>query len=151
MKKRTAAPAAAQPYQGIEEMSNPIIVVPPAGGVVCVPLPVAAPCVPAPLELMIAFPPCVVAGATLKEMEPEVNSPTLHNSVQFPTVLVSNVPDLEKFPLGSVCPMVVPLNAPCGPVPVTVTSALGIAPVIDTVQVSPTLSAVPPREVVNVN
>jgi hypothetical protein len=58
---------------------------------------------------------------------------------------------LEKFPFASVVPIGVFENEPEGMEPDTVTGELGVAPVIATIQVSPTCIAVPPREVVKVS
>ena len=54
------------------------------------------------------------------------------------------MPANEKFPL----PSVVPIEEVLEPT-VAVTGAFGLAPVIETSHVSPTWSALPPRELLN--
>jgi hypothetical protein len=51
---------------------------------------------------------------------------------------MSNVPDFTKLPESSVVPMTAPENELPGMEPETVTGAFGVAPEIETVQVSPT-------------
>jgi hypothetical protein len=59
----------------------------------------AAPLDAAPLD-------ATAAGATVKSnCGKEGAPPTSHNSCQLPTVLASNVPAFEKFPLESVDPI----------------------------------------------
>jgi hypothetical protein len=58
---------------------------------------------------------------------------------------------LEKFPLESVFPIDTPVKDEPGICPEVVTDAFGVAPVIWTVQVSPTYKDVPPLEVEKVS
>ena len=105
-----------------------------------------------PLELIITAPPGVVGtAATVNDTEPVVTPPTDHVSDHLPIVPASNVPDFEKLPAASVEPILEPENDPDGIEPLTVTAEFGEAPVIVTVQVSPTYKDVPPRDVENVN
>ena len=87
----------------------------------------------------------------MNEIEPEAAPPTAQDSCHEPTVEESSVPDLEKLPLASVDPMAEPENELPGMEPEAVTGAFGEAPEIETVQVSPTRSDVPPRLVVKVS
>lgn len=135
----------AQPHHGIEERLNPRDTGAP--GVAVDP---GAAC--DPLELIITAPPGVVGMAdTVNDTEPDGTPPTDHVSDHVPIVPASNVPDFEKLPAASVEPMLEPWNDPEGIEPLTVTAEFGEAPVIVTVQVSPTYKDVPPREVENVN
>jgi hypothetical protein len=79
-----------------------------------------------------------IAGETENANEPEGAPPTAQLSCHAPTSPAPTVPDVEKLPVRPVEPIAAAENGADGMKPETVTGEFGEAPVIDTVQVSPT-------------
>jgi hypothetical protein len=86
----------------------------------------------------------------VKTIAPEATPPTAQICCHLPISPVPTVPDFEKLPEASVEPCAVGGKVPLGIQPATVTTEFGVAPVIATIQVSPTWRKLLPRELVKV-